>query len=140
VVYYHNGQYRTSHALPYRLADEWMFIHAFWDWRQQATDRRLRRSEPTPANLREILYGPCLLEFVARETHSSACRILPELTAPGAISRAAIGDLLHEPLMEDSDTLGRKSDLAGDPGSARPLAALSPGGTGRTDSARCPVQ
>jgi hypothetical protein len=107
VVYYHNGQYRTSHALPYRLADEWMFIHAFWDWRQQATDRRLRRSEPTPANLREILYGPCLLEFVARETHSSACRILPELTAPGAISRAAIGDLLHEPLMEDSDTVER---------------------------------
>jgi len=105
VVYYHNGVYRTSHALPYRLADEWMFTHAFWDWRQQATDRRLRRSEPSPVNLRGILYGPCLLEFIARATHSSACRIWPELTTPGVLSREPIGDLLHEPLMEDSDTV-----------------------------------
>lgn len=103
VVYYHNGQYRTSHPLPYQLADEWVFTHAFWDWRQLATDRRLRQSQPTPPNPREVLYGPSLLEFVARETQSSVCRILPELTSPEAISRDITSALLHEPLMEDSD-------------------------------------
>ena len=103
VVYYHNGQYRTSHALPYQLAEEWVFTHAFWDWRQMATDRRLRRSESAPPNHREVLYGPALLEFIARETHSSASRILPELTLPGAIFTEPTGGLLHEPLMEDSD-------------------------------------
>lgn len=103
VVYYHNGQYRTSHALPYQLADDWLFTHAFWDWRQVATDRRLRRSEPNPLNPREVLYGPGLLEFVARETHSSACRILPGLTGQDAVSGEISAALLHEPLMDASD-------------------------------------
>jgi len=116
VAYYHNGQYRTAHALPYRLADDWMFSHAFWEWRQVATNRRLERAGRTTGDPRPVLYGPPLLEYIARETCHSARRLLAESpetrgeSHPDIVPLAAT-PLLHEPLLPEPQEIPQAAIL-----------------------------
>jgi hypothetical protein len=110
IVYYHNGQYRTSHALPYQLADDWVFSHAFWEWRQVATNRRLERAGRSASDPRLVLYGPPLLESIARETCQSAQRLLAEIhstpsDAPLDALPLCATPLPHEPLGDFSPAL-----------------------------------
>lgn len=64
-VNYHNGGCATDIRVEYSLDDEWSF--SFWadSWRGLAEDRRRKRAEQTEIDVRRIVYGQPLIEFLA---------------------------------------------------------------------------
>src|SRR5438309_526313 len=76
-IQYHDGTQATEVSLPYRVPDDWLFVHS-WDrgraggnpcveYLIHREERRAERAANPPLDLREILYGHALIEFIVLE-------------------------------------------------------------------------
>lgn len=66
-VFYHNGEACTAIPVDYSLANEWEITDDVSHWRQVVDARRSERRGIAKIDLRAVLYGRPLLEFLARE-------------------------------------------------------------------------
>lgn len=67
-VTYHDGHAATEHHLRYHLPDDWMFVSNMQsDWRSLADTRRSERLALPPLDVRDVVYGRAMIEFVATE-------------------------------------------------------------------------
>jgi hypothetical protein len=77
-VQYHDGTQATEVSLPYRVPDDWLFVHS-WErgrlggnpgaeYLVHREKRRAERAANSPLELREILYGHAMIEFVVLES------------------------------------------------------------------------
>lgn len=76
-VSYHDGHCATELSVSYHLSDNWKFTHHMEEWESLAVKRRTMRSTYPPVDVRAIVYGKPLLEFVARQSYDA----LAEFTA-----------------------------------------------------------
>ncbi|PYS94603.1 MAG: hypothetical protein DMF64_00190 [Acidobacteria bacterium] len=53
--------------IPYRLSDDWLFVYSMPEYEGVSAKRRAERLAFKPLDVREVLYGRALLEFIARE-------------------------------------------------------------------------
>lgn len=60
----------TTVQLSYSLSDEWLITPDSFDWEVRADSRRRVRLAKPPLDVRAVLYGEPLLEFIARECYS----------------------------------------------------------------------
>jgi hypothetical protein len=65
-VDYHDGTKATDVAVLYRLPDDWLFVNSVEAY-QWSRERRAERLAQTPLDVREILYGAPLLNFIIDE-------------------------------------------------------------------------
>lgn len=70
-VAYFDGEEESDEVLNYTLADDWLITSDLANWRAMATERRAARARKTELDVRAVLYGQPLLEFVARETFAA---------------------------------------------------------------------
>jgi hypothetical protein len=82
-VQYHNGTQATDVSLLYRVADDWLFVYSLDEYKAFCDEHRgagfslcRYRVEPVPAqtevwttplDVRQVLYGPALVEFIVLE-------------------------------------------------------------------------
>jgi hypothetical protein len=73
-VPYHNGHSCTNKQLTYHLADDWLISSDSAGWRGVAEMRRRERAANPIRDVRAVLFGRPLLEFVAREAFTAFAR------------------------------------------------------------------
>lgn len=73
-VSYHDGHCATDTWLRYHLDDDWLLIGDQFLWQAPVSQRRRERAAQPPLDARRVLYGPPLLEFVAREAFAAYAR------------------------------------------------------------------
>jgi hypothetical protein len=85
-VAYHDGHSATKHDLRYHLPDDWKFVSNMESsWRSLADARRSERLALPPLDVRGVLFGRAMIEFVATECLTSFQRRTPAaVTTDGA--------------------------------------------------------
>ncbi|MFN2517248.1 MAG: hypothetical protein ABR556_13645, partial [Pyrinomonadaceae bacterium] len=66
-VHYHDGTSSTDITVLYRLPDDWLFVNSVEAYQWSRERRTRERHTETPLNVREVLYGVPLLEFIVNE-------------------------------------------------------------------------
>jgi hypothetical protein len=66
-VHYHDGTKSTDITVPYRLPDDWLFVNSVEAYRWSRERLGKERRAQTPFDVREVLYGAPLLDFVVNE-------------------------------------------------------------------------
>jgi hypothetical protein len=66
-VHYHDGIKSTDITVLYRLPDDWLFVNSVEAYRWSRERRGRERLAKTPLDVREILYGAPLLDFIVNE-------------------------------------------------------------------------
>jgi hypothetical protein len=66
-VDYHDGTRSTDVAVLYRLPEDWLFVNSVDAYRWSRERRSVERLSRTPLDVREILYGAPLLDFIVNE-------------------------------------------------------------------------
>jgi len=89
IVAYHDGTAETDVGVRYHLSDDWLLTSDASDWRALAEKRRLRRASEPPLDVRSVIYGEPLLQFIARETFAAFHR-------RGAPAKAEWGDPAYQ--------------------------------------------
>ena len=79
-VAYHDGHCATGLSVSYHISDNWKFTHHVEGWEFLAAKRRSMRSANPPMDVRTVVYGTPLLEFIARRSYDA----LAEFTAANA--------------------------------------------------------
>lgn len=64
-VTYHDGKHATDIPVRYVLDDQWLFVYSHESYRWSAERRRAQRLATPPIDIRQVLYGRPLLEFLA---------------------------------------------------------------------------
>ena len=70
-VSYHDGHCATELSVSFHVSDDWKFIHHTDGWKSLAAKRRNIRSTSKPLDVRAIVYGTPLLEFIARQSYAA---------------------------------------------------------------------
>ncbi|MGI9065438.1 MAG: hypothetical protein ACR2HX_03415 [Pyrinomonadaceae bacterium] len=65
-VRYHDGTKSTDISVPYRLPPDWLFVNSVDAYRWSCDRRRQQRQKSLAIDARAVLYGPALLEFIAK--------------------------------------------------------------------------
>ena len=74
-VLYHNGVHATEVWVLYATSDDWKFLHSIAEYRSLRSVRARERAGRTLLDVRKILYGRPLLEFIASSIRESViCR------------------------------------------------------------------
>jgi len=74
-VIYHNGAQATEVWVLYAVSDDWKFLHSIAEYKSLRSVRARERAGRTLLDVRKILYGRPLLEFIARSIRGSViCR------------------------------------------------------------------
>src|SRR5882724_4980039 len=79
-VHYHDGPKSTDINVPYRLPDDWLFVNSVEAYRWSSERRGKERLAKTPLDVREVLYGAPLLDFIVNECGKVD---VPEVAANG---------------------------------------------------------
>jgi len=66
-VDYHNGVSATDIPVLYRLRDDWLFLDSIRQYECLREQRCRERAATSPLDVRAVLYGRPLLEFIVRE-------------------------------------------------------------------------
>jgi hypothetical protein len=70
-VDYHDGRSATKIRISYHLAEDWLFTHDIHSWHFRADKRRNARAAHPPIDVRAVLFGRPLVEFIAREVFAA---------------------------------------------------------------------
>src|SRR5204862_701689 len=95
-VFYHDGHASTDVPVLYRLPDDWLFVNSI-DAYQWSRERRIRERADYPRlDVRSILFGRPLLQFIVNAylspaTRTSSCSSSPEA---GALDEEATQEVL----------------------------------------------
>ena len=98
-INYHDGSEATDTWLPYRLPDDWLILSSMLEYEALHSVRRAARMAAPPIDIRQILYGSPIFEFIvaecltenAKPEGSEGCEGAPE---PDDRSRLNGGDEL----------------------------------------------
>ena len=66
-VHYHDGTKSTDITVLYRLPDDWLFVNSVEAYRWSRERRGQERLVKTPLDVRGVLYGAPLLDFIVNE-------------------------------------------------------------------------
>jgi hypothetical protein len=66
LVQYHNGVKATRIQLPYRVADEWLFLNSIAEYEAVRSQRCAKRKAAPPLDARPILYGS-VIEYIVNQ-------------------------------------------------------------------------
>ncbi len=66
-IAYHDGEQLTAVRLPYLLSDEWHFVNSVQEYEDARRTRQAEGDRLTPFDVREVLYGKALCQFIAKE-------------------------------------------------------------------------
>jgi hypothetical protein len=108
-IRYHDGAKCSPIPVQYELSAEWLFLDKGLDWRPTAEARRRERGARPPCDVREIVYGTPLLEFVASECFAvfprreAIAQAVRAQWAEARRTRRADGDSAPGPDDDDSD-------------------------------------
>lgn len=72
-VDYHDGTTATDVSVLYRVAEDWLFLNSVGKYENVRPNRVQRRSLPT-LDVRAVLYGPPLLEFISNAVAQASTR------------------------------------------------------------------
>jgi hypothetical protein len=64
-VLYHNGVHGTEVWVLYAVSDDWKFLHSIAEYKSLRSVRARERASRTLLDVRNVLYGRALLEFIA---------------------------------------------------------------------------
>jgi len=105
-VDYHDGTKSTEVAVIYRVPDDWLFVNSVEAYLWSCERRVRERLAQTPLDLREVLYGTPLLEFIinAVATLTETGIVIPVRGAGNAHNSGA--DFPHS---ADGEGLGERS-------------------------------
>jgi hypothetical protein len=78
-VRYHDGTKSTDVSVPYRLPADWLFVNSVDAYRWSCDRRRQQRAENVAFDVRAVLYGSALLEFIAKCGVGSLARTSEQL-------------------------------------------------------------
>jgi hypothetical protein len=67
----HDGNQQTDVAVPYRLADDWLFVYSINEYHAVHEQRKKERDANPPFDARAVLYGRPLLKWIAETINSS---------------------------------------------------------------------
>lgn len=74
-VLYHNGVHATEVWVLYGISDDWKFLHSIAEYRSLRSVRSRERASTALLDVRSILYGRALLEFIVTSIRESVlCR------------------------------------------------------------------
>lgn len=71
-VAYHNGRHATDRDIDFQLSDEWQLMTHVDGWQAIARQRREDRAANPPFDVRAVVYGRPLAEFIAAECRQAA--------------------------------------------------------------------
>jgi hypothetical protein len=63
-VQYHDGTQLTDVVVPYRVLDDWLFVSSLAEYKYSRERRRMERTAQPALDVRTVLYGHALLEFI----------------------------------------------------------------------------
>ncbi|HKO96793.1 MAG TPA: hypothetical protein VJU86_07375 [Pyrinomonadaceae bacterium] len=63
-VNYHDGTQSTDIEILYRVPGDWLFVNSVEAYRWSSKRRRRQRERNPPLDIRAVLYGPPLLEYI----------------------------------------------------------------------------
>jgi hypothetical protein len=66
-IEYHNGKEATDVWLPYRIPDDWLIVHSVLEYESTRRSRRNERVKQPRIDIRQVLYGMPLIEFIVNE-------------------------------------------------------------------------
>jgi hypothetical protein len=66
-IHYHDGEQLTDFKIPYRVADDWLFVFSIEAYKGLNLNRRENREKRVPLDERAILYGLEMLRFLAEK-------------------------------------------------------------------------
>ena len=66
-IRYHNGKEGTDVWLPYRIPEDWLVVHSVLEYESMRDSRRDERLTRPHVDIREVLYGMPLFEFIVIE-------------------------------------------------------------------------
>jgi hypothetical protein len=99
-VNYHDGHEMTDLKIYYRIPNDWRFVSSVAEYEGIREERARTRLAP-PLDVREILYGAPLLEYIARRSIASSVRDdIQRLTGPATEQE------------QPQDSTSRKDDAA----------------------------
>ena len=74
-VLYHNGVHGTEVWVLYAISDDWKFLHSIDEYKSLRSVRARERASRTLPDVRNVLYGRALLDFIAKSIRESVvCR------------------------------------------------------------------
>lgn len=120
-VLYHDGAQSTECWVLYSVSDDWKFLNSIAEYKSSCMVRSAERAVNTALDMRSVLYGRALLEFIVNSVRESAiCRAAP-LEAPNSISRSDDGPA---DVADPSNTLTLAPDETAEKILARELSAI----------------
>jgi len=66
-ICYHNGNHATDLSLPYRIPDDWLIVFSLLEYESLRHPRRDERVQQLPSDIRQVLYGRQMMEFIVTE-------------------------------------------------------------------------
>jgi hypothetical protein len=70
-VQYHDGTQATDVSLLYRVPDDWLFVYSLNEYKSARDRRRAQRAAAPALDVRQVLYGLALVEFIVLECAAS---------------------------------------------------------------------
>jgi hypothetical protein len=107
-VRYHDGTKSTDISVFYRLPDDWLFVNSVEAYQWSRERRARERLADTPLDVREVLYGIPLLDFIVTECGKiEGVEARPSGTGPISVAPDAAGsiaddaDLSEDPMSKE---------------------------------------
>jgi len=69
-VLYHDGEKATDVSVLYRVPEDWLFVYSLHEYESARDERIVQFTAALPLDVRRILYGSSMIEFIVRECHS----------------------------------------------------------------------
>ena len=105
-VDYHDGSQATDTWLPYRLPDDWLILSSVLEYEALRSVRRASRAAAPLIDIRQILYGRPIFEFIVAECLTENAKLDGIEESEGALE-------LNDPSgLEDGDKLEGSSRIA----------------------------
>ena len=73
-VRYHDGNSATDVSVRYRLPDDWVIVRSMLEYKSAVARRLAERAKNEPLDVRKILYGRELIEFIVSQTAAAQKR------------------------------------------------------------------
>ena len=90
-VLYHNGAHATEVWVLYAISDDWKFLHSIAEYKWLHSDRARERASRTLLDVRNVLYGRALLEFIVKSVRDSVVCRATRLETPNSTSQSSNG-------------------------------------------------
>jgi len=89
-VQYHDGAQATDVWLPYRVPDDWLFVFLTLEYEAIRQKRRAERAANPPVDVREVLYGSAMIEFIVLECAAASTLDSHEAESDSAVESSLV--------------------------------------------------